>query len=118
MSYFAAFVGLSASGKTTAIEACRQNLTNEGMRVAAFHERKSDPECILVDEFVATNQNRLSPESRMNLFIAIRQIAVRNVIKPSLAVNDVTLLDRFWPCTVAYQAYGEGLDVDKVTFCF
>jgi dTMP kinase len=112
MEYLASVVGLSGAGKTTAISAARVLLANEGISSASFHDRTSDPESTKIDSFIHSAD--LSPEARMHLIIAARRQIIDRRIVPSMQRNDVTLTDRYYPCTIAYQAYGERLDLDTV----
>lgn len=110
--YLASVVGLSASGKSTAIKGARALLLERGLSNESFHDRTSDPASAKLDRIL--HDTDLSPESRMYLILAARrQIIDRNII-PSLSTNDVTMTDRYYPCTVAYQAHGEGLDRELV----
>ena len=52
--------------------------------------------------------------ARMHLIIAARRQVIDRRILPSMGEHDVTLTDRFWPCTVAYQGFGEEQNLDAV----
>ena len=84
-----------------------QDLSN-----ASFHDRTSDPESAKLDRVL--HGTDLSSEARMHLILAARRQIIDRQIIPSLRQNDVTITDRYYPCTVAYQAYGEGLDHELV----
>jgi dTMP kinase len=113
MEYLASVVGLSGSGKSTAITGTRALLAAEGITSASFHDRTSDPESAKLDSLLHTAD--LSPEARMHLILAIRRQVIDRQIIPSLSQHDVTITDRYYPCTIAYQAYGEGLNRNIVT---
>ena len=113
MEYLASVVGLSGSGKSTAITGARALLAKEGVTSASFHDRTSDPESAKLDFLLQTAD--LSPEARMHLILATRRQVIDRQITPSLRQHDVTITDRYYPCTIAYQAYGEGLDRNMVT---
>lgn len=106
--YLASVVGLSGAGKSTAIRGVRNILTGAGISSASFHDRTSDPESAKLDELLHTTD--LSPEARMHLIIAARRQIIDRQIIPSMQQHDVTITDRYYPCTIAYQAYGERLD--------
>ncbi len=53
-------------------------------------------------------------EAELLLYQAARAQLVREVLLPRLHEGRWILLDRFWPSTVAYQAYGLGLDEAQV----
>jgi len=48
------------------------------------------------------------------LLAASRAQVVEEVIRPALAQGDVVIADRYADSTLAYQAYGQGLDVDDM----
>ena len=52
------------------------------------------------------------PTSDALLFNAARAQLVEEVIAPALASGSVVVCDRFTDSTLAYQGYGEGLDLD------
>jgi dTMP kinase len=113
MEYLASVVGLSGSGKTTAISGARTLLAAEGISSASFHDRTSDPESLKIDSLIHSAD--LSPEARMHLILAARRQVIDRRILPSMQRNGVTFTDRYYPCTIAYQGYGEGLDLGTVT---
>lgn len=105
-------VGLSGSGKSTAVEGVQGLLTIAGIESRAFHDRTSD---IISHKIDAVFQSAdLTPEARMYMVLAARRQIVERNIKPSLLAGYVTLTDRYYPCTIAYQAYGQGLDKEVV----
>ena len=105
-------VGLSGSGKSTAIAGAQERLAQVGLTSAAFHDRKGAPECLPIDKLIHTTP--LSPESRMYIIVGLRRQVIQACIEPSLEEDDVTFTDRYYPCSIAYQAYGEGLNRDMV----
>jgi len=113
MEYLASVVGLSGSGKSTAINGARSLLARSDISSASFHDRTSDPESAKLD--VLLHSTDLSPEARLHLLLAIRRQVIDRCILPSMRQHDATITDRYYPCTIAYQAYGEGLDRDMVT---
>jgi dTMP kinase len=72
----------------------------------------SDPESAKLDAVLQTAD--LSPEARLHLLLAIRRQVIDRQILPSMRQHDVTITDRYYPCTIAYQAYGEGLAYELV----
>lgn len=54
------------------------------------------------------------PEAELFGYQMARAQLCRDVIAPALARGDWLVLDRFWHSTIAYQAYGLGLDVQRV----
>jgi len=55
-----------------------------------------------------------TPLTQAFLFMAARQEHVSRVIAPALARGAVVVSDRYADATVAYQGYGQGMDVQTV----
>lgn len=113
MSYLVSIDGLSGSGKTTAIAAVNDALLHHGFRVHVFHDRLGDATAAKLD--AVQHGLELSPKARLYFMLAMRRQVIDAAIIPSLAKDDITITDRYYPSTVAYQAYGQGLDIDEVT---
>lgn len=56
----------------------------------------------------------VGPESELLMMLAARAALVRSVVKPALEEGKVVIADRFALSTLAYQAYGRGLDPARV----
>jgi dTMP kinase len=56
----------------------------------------------------------VSPRSELLLLLAARAALVRDVLRPALAAGKTVVGDRFALSTLAYQAYGRGIEVDQV----
>ena len=56
----------------------------------------------------------MTPEAELLLMNASRAQLVREIIRPALEAGEIVLCDRFCDSTVAYQAYGRGLDIKHV----
>jgi dTMP kinase len=55
-----------------------------------------------------------TPLTQAFLFMAARQEHVTRVIAPALARGAVVISDRYADATVAYQGYGQGMDVQTI----
>ena len=56
----------------------------------------------------------VGPASELLMMLAARAALVREVVGPALEAGKVVVADRFALSTLAYQAYGRGLDPDRV----
>lgn len=56
----------------------------------------------------------LTPRAELLLFVLARAQLVEEVLRPALAQGKVVVCSRFAPSTVAYQGYGQGLDIALV----
>lgn len=114
MSYLAGISGLSGAGKSTAVRNVGNYLSNEGLRVASFHDRTAAPTAAAIDKQLRAHLD-LPAWERLRLIVAARREVVRHCVLPALQTHDVVLMDRYYPCSIAYQGYGEGLDITFVT---
>lgn len=113
---FITFEGTEGGGKSTQIQRLSERLESLGRRV----RRMREPGGTLIGEEIrhtlqhsAQNQ-AMVPEAELLLINASRAQLVREVIRPSLAVGEFVLCDRFYDSTVAYQGYGRGLDLKLI----
>jgi dTMP kinase len=56
----------------------------------------------------------MTAEAELLLINASRAQLVREVIRPALADGAIVLCDRFFDSTIAYQAFGRGLQLNQV----
>jgi dTMP kinase len=56
----------------------------------------------------------MPPETELFLILGARAAFVREVVRPALEAGRVVLADRFELSTLAYQAFGRGLDLQEV----
>src|ERR1044071_2593117 len=110
------FEGTEGSGKSTHIELLARRLRANGRSVRVLREPGGTP---IGEEIRHTlkhsQQNQaMTPEAELLLMNASRAQLVREVIRPALAAAEIILCDRFYDSTIAYQAYGRGLDLKRV----
>lgn len=55
-------------------------------------------------------EGEMSPEAELMLFLASRAQLVSQVVEPGLRSGKIVICDRYSDSTVAYQAFGRGLD--------
>jgi dTMP kinase len=111
-----AFEGTEGSGKTTLVRAVADALRREGFAVRETREpggtrlgREIRRVVLHLDTDVP------APLTELLLYLADRAQHVATVIRPALAAGEIVLTDRFSASTIAYQAYGRGLDLGLVT---
>jgi dTMP kinase len=108
------FEGIEAAGKSTLIAALAEDLRSGGDLVLVTREPGGTP---LGDSLRAVFLDpalRIDPLAEVLLLNAARAQLVADVIAPALKDRTVVLCDRFFDATVAYQAYGRGLDLEAV----
>lgn len=113
---FITFEGTEGGGKSTQIELLSTALRLQGHTVRITRE----PGGTAIGEEIRhtlkhSSANRaMTPEAELLLLNASRAQLVREIIRPALAAGEVVLCDRFYHSTLAYQAYGRGLDLGRV----
>lgn len=107
------FEGATASGKTTQATRLARNLENRGWTTVEARE-PGGTETAEEIRTITTDQRELTPVTRLMLFEAARAELMADVIKPALDAGHAVILDRYTASTVAYQGWGDGLDLDTI----
>jgi len=115
--FFITFEGTEGSGKSTQIQLLAERLRAAGRNVRTLREPGGTP---IGEEIRHTLKHSaqnaaMCAEAELLLMNASRAQLVREVIRPALAGGEIVLCDRFYDSTIAYQAYGRQLDLDKVS---
>jgi dTMP kinase len=108
------FEGIEASGKSTLIAALAEDLRNRGDLVLVTREPGGTPLGDSLREVFLHAPLEIDPLAEVLLINASRAQLVADVIAPALKDRTVVLCDRFFDATMAYQAYGRGLDFAAV----
>jgi dTMP kinase len=112
---FIVLEGIDGVGKTTQVALLSAWLDLLGAPHVVVREPGGTPVGEAIREIVlARTDLDVSPESELLLILAARAALVRDVIRPALEAGKSVIADRFALSTLAYQAYGRGLDADRV----
>ena len=113
---FVTFEGVEGSGKSTQIGRATQWLASLGR--AALVTRQPGG-CALGLELrrilLDARNTHLDSTAELFMYLADRAQHVAEVIRPALAAGRDVLCDRYHDSTVAYQGFGRGLDVERLT---
>jgi dTMP kinase len=107
------FEGVEGSGKSTQCTRLARYLSSRWLEVA----QTSEPDGTALGLRIRTlfeEGPTPTPLTQAFLFMAARQEHVTRIIAPALARGAVVLSDRYADATVAYQGYGQGLDVQTI----
>jgi len=110
---FVTFEGGEGAGKSTQIRLLADRLRAAGELVEVTREpggTKGAEEIRAL--LVEGGAGRWQAESEALLHFAARTEHLAHVIRPALAAGKWVLCDRFADSTLAYQGYGQGLDLD------
>ena len=109
---FITIEGPDGSGKTLQASRLADELTERGFDVLLTREPGgTDLGDRLYELLMATDDEEIDPVADALLFNAARAQHVARVIRPALAAGRVVVSARFADSTMAYQGYGEGVDL-------
>ena len=106
--------GVEGSGKSTQCMRLAQHLGGRGLEVVRTSEPDGTPLGLRVRALFEADGPTPTPLTQTFLFMAARQEHVTGVIAPALARGAVVISDRYADATVAYQGYGQGMDVQTI----
>ena len=108
---FVTFEGLDGSGKSTQARRLARYLGHLGMRVLHTREPGGTPAGRRIRAvLLGRGGEELSPETELLLMMADRAQHVARVVRPALAARVAVVCERFADSSVAYQAFGLGLE--------
>jgi dTMP kinase len=112
---FISFEGGERSGKSTQIAVLAERLRRSGLEPVLTREPGGTPLGEVLRDLLLHDQRApRAPEAEALLYAAARAELVAAVIRPALAAGRVVISDRYVDSSLAYQAYGLGLDVEYV----
>ncbi len=108
---FLSFEGLDGSGKSTLIAGLMAELERRSVKVRVTREPGGTPLAEDIRSLILrTGDEAPVPATEVLLYEASRAQHVSKVIKPSLALGEWVLCDRYSESTVAFQCFARGLD--------
>jgi dTMP kinase len=105
--------GVEGSGKTTQCRRLADRLRGRGSEVIETSEPDGTPLGQAVRGLFEL-EPRPTPLTQAFLFLAARQEHVAQLIRPALTRGAVVISDRYTDATLAYQGYGQGLDLQTI----
>ena len=106
--------GPDGAGKTTQVARVAAYLRERGREVLVLREPGGTPVGEAIRDVLLDPETDLTATAEMVLYQAARAQLVEAVVRPALEAGTDVVLDRFTYSTVAYQAFGLGLDADAV----
>lgn len=111
-----AFEGTEGAGKSSQMQLAAAALRRDGYRVEVTAEPGATALGRHLRELLLHDREATPvPLAELFLYLADRAQHVAQVIEPALVEGAIVLTDRFSASTIAYQAYGRGLDLTAVT---
>jgi dTMP kinase len=115
LSLFVTFEGSEGSGKTSQWRELHRHLSAVGHRVYATREPGGTRISDAVRSIVLNPEyGEMLDTTEILLFAAARAQLVGEEIRRRLAAGDIVLSDRYADSTLAYQGYGDQLDMDAL----
>ena len=112
---FITFEGQEGAGKSTQIKLLHDYFLAKGIDVILTREPGGTEIAEKIRHILKDTDNAaMSAKAEALLYIAARAQLADEVILPHLARNGVVLSDRFTDSTIAYQGFGNGLNVDEL----
>ena len=110
---FITFEGIEGTGKSTQMALLKARLEDQGQSVLMTLEPGGSRIGAELRRVLLSLENRdLCAQAELFLYLADRAQHVAQVVRPALEAGQIVLCDRFADSTVAYQAYGRGLDAE------
>lgn len=106
--------GVEGSGKSTHCRCLAERLRARGLEVVLTSEPDGTALGAAIRALFETDGPPPTPLTQTFLFMAARQQHVNQVIRPALARGAVVISDRYADATVAYQGFGQGVDVQTI----
>ena len=113
---FIAIEGLEGAGKTTIMDAIIVFLKNNGICCLKTNEPNSEDDFCSGIRWLLKKKSttEITKEAECLLFYAARAQSVLSIVKPSLDRGEWVVSDRHDWSTIAYQAYGSGVDISSL----
>lgn len=108
---FVTFEGPEGAGKSTALKAIASKLTGMDYSVLTTREPGGGALGKRIRQMLL-EEDAVSPETELLLFLADRANHVETIILPALQEGKIVLCDRHADSTIVYQGYGRGLDLE------
>ncbi|KAK3584292.1 hypothetical protein CHS0354_035373 [Potamilus streckersoni] len=106
--------GIDGTGKTTQINRLENCLKSEGHDVICTFEPGASSIGKEVRAFILDSRYDIAPLTETLLLCADRYEHQQNIIIPALKAGKTVLADRTQDSTVAYQAFGKGVDLKLI----
>jgi dTMP kinase len=111
---FVTLEGGEGVGKSTAASRLAEMMRAEGHEVVATREPGGTPGAEAIRALLLSTDTSLDPMAQTLLHFAARADHAEAVLRPALARGAVVICDRYYDSTMAYQAYGQNVDIAAV----
>jgi len=106
--------GHDGTGKSTQVEIARRKLLLCGMDSIEFHEPAGSPMADAIRTVLKNGELERDPVTNLLLFTAARRELWTSRAIPALKMGMWVVASRNYFSSIAYQGYGEGLDIELI----
>ena len=106
--------GVEGSGKSSQCAKLAESLGGRGLDIVLTREPDGTALGAAVRRLFDAECSPPTPLTQAFLFMAARQQHVAEVIRPALARGAIVLSDRYTDATLAYQGFGQGVNLDAI----
>lgn len=106
--------GHDGTGKSTQIELLRNRLSNIAISSVEIQEPGGSPLADAIRIILKNGDLPRDAESNLLLFTTARHELWRNIAEPALKMGKWVVASRNYFSSLAYQGYGEGIDLDLI----
>jgi len=109
--------GIDGSGKSTQVKKLKAYFVSKGIPTTAHREPGGTALGEAVREILLgyNHQNtELGKQTEFLLFASARAELIREFVKPEIEDGNTVILDRFSASSVAYQGFGNGIDLGMI----
>lgn len=113
---FITIEGIEGVGKSTNLNFLHQHLSDKRIKVVCTREPGGTIIAESIRQILLSHHNEvMTAETELLLLFAGRAQHVASVIKPALRKGDWVICDRFTDASYAYQGWGRGLSLKKIS---
>ena len=113
--FFVTIEGIEGSGKSTLLYGLKEYVESLGLEVVITREPGGTEFAESVRDLILHKDDDIDPWTEVFLLLAARRENVTKVILPALRDGKVVISDRYTDSTLAYQGYGRGLPLRKLS---
>ena len=113
--FFVSIEGIEGSGKSTLLYGLKDYVESLGLDVVITREPGGTVFAEQIRDLILHRDEDIDPWTEVFLLIAARRENIVKVILPALRDGKVVISDRFTDSTLAYQGYGRGLPLKKLS---
>jgi dTMP kinase len=106
--------GIDGAGKTTQAKLLVKYLREKGKKVLHTKEPGGSDIAYKIRSILLNPNYRIDKYTELFLYLAARADHTKKVILPGLEKYDIIICERFIDSTLAYQGFGEGIDIELI----